>query len=113
MEDFIVFCHPILLSGQMGGIGEGRAVGWSGQGESGKYDIHGATVMPLGTHTMVHATLVGYRDVQSAVGAILFNALHWYHCSCDVFEGSSNMPSRKDQTSDKTGWIDIDCIYKL
>ena len=70
MEDFIVFCHPFLLSRQMGGICEGCMEGWSGQGESGKYDIHGATIMPLGTHTMAHATLVGYRHVQSAVGAI-------------------------------------------
>ena len=44
-----------------------------------------------GTHTMAHATLVGHRDVQSAVGAILgpyhlISALHL--CSHD-FQGSA------------------------
>ena len=38
-------------------------------------------MMPIGTHTMIHTTLVSHRDVQSAVGAILgshhlISALH-------------------------------------
>ena len=42
--------------------------------------------MPTGAHTMAYSTLVGHRDIQSAVGAILdthhlISALHWQHCS--------------------------------
>ena len=49
---------------------------------------------------MARATLVGHRDVQSAVGAILgphylINALHWYHCSSHDFEGSAKSPLEK------------------
>ena len=43
-------------------------------------------MMLIGAHTMAHVTLVGHRDDQSAVGAILgpyhlINALYWCHCS--------------------------------
>ena len=30
----------------------------------------GEDMMPIGAHVMVHATLLGYRDIQSALGAI-------------------------------------------
>ena len=35
--------------------------------------------MPIGTYAMAHATLVGHRDVQSTMGAILglISILHW------------------------------------
>ena len=44
------------------------------------HDIFAMTT-PISTHTMTHATLVGHRDVQSVVGAILgphnlISALH-------------------------------------
>ena len=50
------------------------------------------------SHTMAHATLVGHRDVQSAVGTILglhrlISALHWSHCSNHDFGELAKCPS--------------------
>ena len=35
-----------------------------------------AALMPIDAHTMGHTTLIGHRDVQSAVGAILVGLHH-------------------------------------
>ena len=60
----------------------------------------GAAMMPVGVHTMTHAILVGHRDVQSAVGAILdphhlISALHWCHYFSRDFGGSAKCPPGK------------------
>ena len=57
-------------------------------------------MMLMGTHTMVHATLVGHREAQLALGAILvchhlINALHWCHCSSHVLQGLVKWPLEK------------------
>ena len=49
---------------------------------------------------MAHATLVGHRDVQSAVGAILgphhqITTLHWCHCSSHDFGDVAKCPPEK------------------
>ena len=59
-----------------------------------------AAVMPIGAHTMVRATSVGDRDIQSVVGAILgphylISALHWCHCLSHVIGGSAKCPPGK------------------
>ena len=41
--------------------------GWGGRWQK----THGAAMTLTGNHTMAHATVVGYRDVQSAMEAIL------------------------------------------
>ena len=52
-------------------------------------------------HTMAHATLVGHRDIQSAMGAILgshhlISALHWCYCSsCDFGESAKSPPEKQ------------------
>ena len=63
------------------------------------WGILGAAMMPIGTHAMAHALLVGHK----AVGAILgphhpFGTLHWCHCSSCDFGGLAKCPPEK-QTS--------------
>ena len=53
---------------------EGGWDGWRAGGGEGYEVVNpttGAAIMPIGGHTMAHATLVGHRGVQFAVGAIL------------------------------------------
>ena len=57
--------HGILpfqeaFSGQMGGWRMGSVVGWEGWkvAKISSSDTFGAAMMPIGTHTMDHATLV-------------------------------------------------------
>ena len=61
-------------------------------------------MVPIGTYTMAHATLVDHTDIQSAAEAILgFNhlisTLHWCHCFIDDFGGLKNKcpPKKVDQ----------------
>ena len=63
-------CYSFLMSGQLTEVWMGwggRTVGW----EVTKTPTFRATMTPTGTHTMAHTTLVGHKDVQSAVGEIL------------------------------------------
>ena len=76
-------------------MGGGLAVGCSGQDGRWQKPPVGAAMIPIGTHTMAQATLVGYRDIQSAVGATLsphhlISAVHWYHSSSHVFAELAN-----------------------
>ena len=50
---------------------EGRWWGGIGGGKNAWLRQPLSTITPLGAHTMAYATLVGHRDVLSAVGAIL------------------------------------------
>ena len=52
-------------------------------------------MMPIADQILAYVTLVGHRDVQSAVVAImgpyhLNSTLHWCHCSSCNFEGLKN-----------------------
>ena len=86
-----------------GGGWDGYRVG-SGVGGLGDGKIpFGIATMPIGAHTMAHATSVGDIDIQSVVGTTLgphhlISALHWCHCSSHDFGGLEKCPPEK-QTS--------------
>ena len=57
---------------------------------------------------MAHATLIGHKDVQSAVGAILgpdflIGSLHWCYRSSHDFGGSVKCPPEKQFNIRYTG----------
>ena len=60
-------------------------------------------MMPIGAHIMVHATLVGHRDVQSAVGTILdpYHIISTFHSIVPIvtFGGSEKCPPEKNRPS--------------
>lgn len=66
-----------------------RAKGWVGWAHSGGWDGVGgdknsilkAIMMPIGTHIVVHATLVHYRD-QSRLYRLMFSKFTCMHVSC-------------------------------
>ena len=59
--------------------------------------MFGAAMTSIGAHTLAHATLVGHRSVQSAVGAVLGPRylISVLHCSSHDFEGSAKCPLEK------------------
>ena len=61
---------------------------------------------PIDAHTMAYATLLGYKDVQSAVETILdpyylISALHWCHCYSRDSGGLAKCPQKTDQLTVK------------
>ena len=84
------------MSGQ---LTEGMGEGWAVSKPLVRTPF-GAAMVPVGVHTMAHTILVGHRDVQSAVGAILdphhlISALHWCHYSSRDFGGPAKCPPGK------------------
>ena len=75
-------------------------------------------------HTKACGTLIGHRDLQSAVGIVLgphcqIGNLHWCHCSSCYYGGLEKMPSRKVRRPVNIqhlihwGWIDIEYIGRM
>ena len=65
VKKFTVKAHGLVEDGQSGRVEDGQNF------QLGHAPLHGVAMTPIGIHTMAHAILIGHRDVQSAVGAIL------------------------------------------